>query len=287
MFKEAVAQPRNRRLLSFATASTAILLSLPIPLLALNIEPWFCNVYEFTFSPSYTYSRYPDVQNGIPSLQSPSNDHLIACDIAVPPAPSWEVDADVEFADTPRQSMGLRSIGGQVRYLWLDDVMGDPVSLTTGLSLRGVSKHSVHDVSSPYHSYLNVELNASVGREWERGFHWHLRTYGFAALGMANHGYPWSRLFATIEGNFNHSHRLALFTEGYVGFGPHPVVNIDHFNGYASIQHRSIDLGLPYTYVTEVWGRITLAYTRRLYAQSFPEKVNFFTIAYMLPFSLF
>ena len=35
------------------------------------------------------------------------------------------------------------------------------------------------------------------------------------------------------------------------------------------------------------WGRITLAYTRRLYAHSFPENVNFFTIGYMLPFSLF
>jgi len=264
-----------------------ILLALPISLFGLNMEPWFCNVYEFTFSPSYTYSRYRDVQNGYPQLRSVSNDHLIAFDIAVPPAPNWELDADVEFADTPRQSMGLRSLGAQVRYLWLDDVVGDPVSLTTGVSLRGVSKHSVHDVSSPYHSYLNGELSTSIGREWDSGFHWRFRTYGFGAIGMANHGYPWSRLFATVEGNLHNTHRLSLFSWGYIGFGPHKRVHVDHFKGYASVQHRNVDIGIQYTYVTEIWGRITLSYSRRVYAHSFPENVNFFLIGYMLPFSLF
>ena len=264
-----------------------IVLALPVSLFGLNIEPWFCNVYEFTFSPSYTYSRYRHVQHGHPQLKNVSNDHLIACDIAVPPAPNWEVDADVEFAQTPRQSMGLRSMGGQLRYLCLDDVVGDLVSLTIGASIRGVSKHSVRDVSSPYHSYFNAELTTSMGREWDSRFHWRFRAYGFGAIGMANHGYPWSRAFATLEGNLHNTHILSLFTGGDIGFGPHKQVNVDHFHGYASIQHRSIDVGIQYTYVAEIWGRIKLAYTRRLYARSFPQNMNFFTVSYMLPFSLF
>lgn len=264
-----------------------LILALPASAFALNIEPWFCNVYEFTFSPAYTYSRFNSVQNGDPRLKNPANIHLIGCDISIPPAPQWEVDADVEFADTPWQSMGLRSLAGQVRYLWLDDVIGDPVSLTTGLSVRGVSRHSLHDVSSPYHSNINVELTTSVGREWDRGFAWRFRIFGFGAVGMANHGYPWARAFATVEGNWHNTHRLSLFGEGYIGFGPQPIVDINHFNGYASIQHRSVDLGVQYTYVTEVWGRIILSYTRRVYAHSFPENVNFFTLRYLLPFSLF
>jgi hypothetical protein len=264
-----------------------LLFLLPTSLFALNIEPWFCNVYEFTFSPYFTYSRYRDVQNGHPQLKSPSNDYVVGCDIAVPPAPQWEVDADVEFADTPRQSMGLRSSGLQIRYLWLDDVLGDAVSLTTGVSARGVSKHSLHDVSSPYHSQANFELTTSIGREWDRGFQWRFRTYGFGAAGMGNRGYPWARAIAVVEGNQHNTHRLSLFAEGYMGFGPHKRVRTNHFDGYASIQHRNFDMGIQYTYVTEIWGRITLAYTRRLYARSFPENVNFFTIGYMLPFSLF
>lgn len=126
-----------------------LLLLLPISLFGLEMEPWFCNIWEFTFTPSYTYGRFHHVQNGHPRLKSPFNEHILAFDLAVPPSPNWEIDADVEFADTTRQSMGLRSGALQARYLWLDDVVGDAVSLTTGLSARGVSRHGLKDISCP------------------------------------------------------------------------------------------------------------------------------------------
>jgi hypothetical protein len=264
-----------------------LILLLPVSLCALDMEPWFCNLYEFTFTPSYTYSRYRDVQNGHPQLKGVSNDHLLRFDFTVSPSPNWEVDAEVEFADTPRQSMGLRSGALQAKYLWLDDVMGDPVSLTTGVSARGVSRHSVRDVSSPYHYYGNFEINSSVGREWDRGFDWRLRLWGFGAVGMANRGSPWARAFAMFQGNLHSAHRFGVFTEGYFGFGGQKRVNVDHFEGYAKIHHQSIDLGVEYTYVFEVWGHLSFAYTRRFFARSFPENVNFFTVRYLLPFSLF
>ncbi len=263
-----------------------LLLLLPLSLLGLERMPWYCNMWEFSFTPSYTYSRYPSVQNGTPHKQSPSNDHLLAFDFAVPPTPELQLSSEIEFADTPRQSMGLRSIAAQVRYLWLDDLLGDPVSLTTGIVLRGVSGHSVRDVSSPYHSYMNYEFNTSVGREWDRGFDWRFRTYGGASIGQANHGSPWMSAFAIMEGQLHHAHRLGVIFDGYGGFGSRRSVPINHFHGYGSIAHRSIDAALKYTYVFEVWGHLSFAYTRRLYARSFPEKVNFFTISYMLPFSL-
>ncbi len=263
-----------------------LLLLFPIALLGLERMPWYCNVYEFTFTPTYTYSRYPSVNHGVPHHQSPSHDHLLSFDLAFPPTPEWEFDAEIEFADTPRQSMGLRSIAAQARYLWLNDVIGDPVSLTTGAAIRGVSKHSVRDVSSPYHSYYNFELNSAVGREWDRGFDWQFRSYGGGALGIANHGYPWLSIFTMVEGQF-HSNRLGLFLDSYLGFGHKKTVKINHFHGYGSIEHRNIDLGVKYTYAFDIWGHLSLAYTRRLLAHSFPEKVNFFTISYMLPFSAF
>lgn len=258
-----------------------------LPLNALDMEPWFCNLWEFNFTPSYTYSRYRDVQNGHPQLKSTSNDHLLIFDLSVSPLPQWEFSADIEFADTPRQSMGLRSYALQGKYLWLNDVVGDPVSLTTGLNVREVSGHSLKDVSCPYHFHTNIELNASIGREWSRGFNWHLRLWGFGALGMANRGYPWTRAFTTLEGQWKGAHRLGLFSEWYAGLGGHATVNTDHFNGYAQIRHRNCDVGLTYTYIFEVWGRISVAYTRRVFARSFPENVNFFTLRYTLPFSMF
>ncbi len=262
------------------------LLLLPLSLFALEIEPWFSNVWEFNFTPSYTYSRYRDVQDGHPQLSSASNDQLIAFNLSVPPSPEWEIAADMEFAQTPRQSMGFRSTALQARYLWLNDVVGDPVSLTTGVSFRAVGSHSLKDVSCPYHFYANYELNASIGREWDRGFDWFFRVYGFGAVGIANRGYPWTRALMMLEGSWHEAHRLGLFGEGYFGFGSRSRVMTDHFHGYAFIHHRSLDVGLQYTYVFEIWGRISLGYTRRLYARSFPENVNFFTLRYTLPFSV-
>jgi len=264
-----------------------LLFLLPISLFGLDRIPWFCNVWEFTFTPTYTYSRYPDVQNGVPKNQTPSHDHVLSLDLGFSPSPQWQIDSEAEFADTPRQSMGLRSIAAQARYLWLDDLLGDPVSLTTGAVLRAVTRHSIKDVSCPYHSYMNYEINTALGREWDRGFDWTFRIFGGASLGIANHGYPWTSAFWIIEGQMHHAHRLGLFVDGSLGFGHHKKVFINHFNGYASIEHRNIDAGVKYTYVFEIWGQLSLSYARRLYARSFPEKVNFFTISYMLPFSLF
>ncbi len=264
-----------------------LLFLLPISLFALEIEPWFGDVWEFTFTPSYTYGRFHHVQNGDPQLKGAFNENLLTFAIAVPPSPDWELGGEVEFADTTRQSMGLRSGAFQVRYLWLDDILGDPVALTTGISARGVSVHSLKDISCPYHSHANFELNTSIGREWDHGFDWRLRFYGLGAFGIGNVGHPWTRAFATLEGNIHCTHRLGIFTEGYFGFGPRAEVNTNHFDGYASIRHRNIDLGVQYTYVFEIWGQLSFAYTRCLYARSFPENVNFFSVSYMLPFSVF
>jgi hypothetical protein len=114
-----------------------------------------------------------------------------------------------------------------------------------------------------------------------------VRSYGGASLGIANQGRPWLSGFAGVEGQMKHAHRLGLFFEGAAGFGSQKRVPINHFHGYGSIKHRNIDVRAQYTYVFEVWGQLSLAYTRRLYARSFPEHVNFFTLSYMLPFSLF
>ncbi len=264
-----------------------LLFLMPLSLFGLEIQPWFCNTWEFTFTPSYTYGRFHSVQNGDPQLKKSFNENLLTFDLEVSPSPNWDMDADVEFADTTVQSMALRSGAMQVRYLWLDDVIGDPVSLTTGISARGVASRSLKDISCPYHFHANFEANTSIGKEWDHGFDWHMRLYGFGAIGAANRGYPWVRAFATFEGNIHSTHRLGIFAETYIGFGNQAHVHTNHFNGYADIRHRNIDTGIKYTYVFEIWGHLSFAYTRRVYARSFPENVNFFTVSYMLPFSLF
>ena len=263
------------------------LVLLPLTLCALDKEPWLGNLWEFELDTAYTYSRYSKVANAKKPLKHSSNDQLIYVDFAVSPTPNSQVDIDLELANTPRRPWGFQSSGIQYRTLWLDDVIGDPVSLTTGVSLRGVNHHSLQDVSCPYHSYLNAEINVSVGKETEAVPFWNTRTFLFAALGMANRGAPWARARLAFEKNDQDRHQWELFAEGYVGFGHHRSVDIGHFDGYASIRHRSLDLGSAYRHRFTIWGTISFEYACRIYARSFPEKVNFFTVRYQLPFSLF
>jgi hypothetical protein len=271
------------------------LLSLLVPLSLFSLEkkPWFCNIFEFQLDTAYTYSRYNKVNNAKKQLSHPSNNHLIYADLGVSPTPDWAMDIDLELADDPRRPFGFQSSAVQLRKLWLDDVVGDPVSLTTGASIRGTNSIAVRDVNSPYHSYANLEVNMAVGKEWnnfnckENSPFWRWRGYLFSAIGMANRGSPWMR--ASLH--FMHNHRDQtqwwVFADGYFGFGNQHEVDIKNFHGYAKIAHRSIDLGLAFRYFFELNGSLVLEYAHRVYAQSFPAQVNFFTIRYILPFSVF
>lgn len=269
-----------KKLLSLSCAA-------PLCATALYVDPWFGDIYEFNFRTNYTYSRYSHVQNSRPQLKSPSNDQRFAFSLEMPPSDKFDVEFEIEFVDTPRQSWGLRSYAGQFRFLMLNDVEGDPISLTAGVNVRGVSRNSLRDVSSPYHSNTNFELNSAVGKEWSYRKYWTMRAFGFAGVGIANHGSPWLRTLAAFEGNVVDKHQYQVFTESYWGFGSQHRVNVDDFHGYAKIHHQSIDVGAGYSYLFDVWGSINFTYAFRVYARSFPEYVNFFALTYNLPFSFF
>lgn len=262
-------------------------LLVPLSLSALDKEPWLGNLWEFHIDTAYTYWRYRHVSHGTPQLKHVSNDQLFYVDIGVCPTPDSEADVDFEMAHTSERAWGFQSLGLQYRILWLDDIIGDPISLITGISVRGTNHQSVQDVNSPYHSYFNAELNASFGKEWEDPPYWRNRLYLFTAVGMANRGLPWVRGRLSFQGNQKDRRRWEVFADTYIGFGRHQTVHIDHFHGYANIQHRSIDIGGAYRFVFPIWGTFSAEYAYRLYAHSFPAHASFFTLRYVLPFSLF
>lgn len=254
---------------------------------ALHTKPWLGNGYEFELDSAFTYSRYRKVQDASVQLRHPSNDKLYALDLGFTASDAMDFEAEMEFADTPRQSLGWRSAALQGRYLWLNDIEGDPCSLITGLNVREVSKHSVRDVSSPYHYYLNFELNTAVGKEWSSQGLWTMRAYGLAALGQANRGSPWLRGLGVWEGNIRDRHRFLFDIDGYFGLGNKGHVDVDRFHGWARVHHQSIDLGLGYAMHMQIWGTLGIKFAYRLFAHSFPEHVYFLTFFYHLPFSFF
>ncbi len=259
----------------------------PLMIHALEVKPWIGNPYEFRLLGNYTHSHFNKVDNASPGLDRPSNDQLVLLGLGFTPGNTWDTDFNIEFVNTPRQSWGFRSAAVQLRRLWLDDILSDPISLTTGLNLRAVSQHSLKDVSSPYHSAFDMEMNMAMGKEWHKQAFWTHRIFAFGGLGIGNTGSPWTRAYAAFQANKSNRFRYELFSEGYWGFGPQKTIDINAFDGYGHIRHKSVDVGVACSYVSELRGGLSFRYAHRVYAESFPANTNFYMVVYDLPFSYF
>ena len=253
---------------------------------AFETKPWLGDAYEFNFQSAFSYSRFNRVEGASKQLSAPLNNRDLLLDVGFTPSPSIDFQLEGEFGKTNNVNWALRSGALQARYQMLDDISGDPVSLTFGLILRGATHHFLRDVSTPYAAEFNAELTCAVGKEWSADGMWTMRTYGLATLGQANRGLPWTKELFVWQYNLNDTHRFTLFAEGDFGFGNRQHVNVKHFSGWGRFQHQSIDLGLAYGYKISVYGILSASYARRVFAHNFPEHVNFFTLAYCIPFSL-
>jgi hypothetical protein len=253
----------------------------------LETKPWLGNVYEFELQSAFAYSVFNKVEGASVQLRHPLHNRVIALDLGLTPSGQFDFQIEGEFAKVESINWGLRSGAVQGRFQFLDDISGDPVSLVMGLNVRGAPHRFLKSVSTPYASEFNLEITGAVGKEWSKEGQWTMRGYGFAAIGMGNRGYPWTRELLVWQQQWQNTHRLTLFAEGNIGFGPKQHVNVRHFNGWAKVQHQSIDLGLAYGYQLSVYGLLSATYAYRVFAHNFPEHVNFFMLSYCLPFSLF
>ncbi|OGN56897.1 MAG: hypothetical protein A3D96_07625 [Chlamydiae bacterium RIFCSPHIGHO2_12_FULL_44_59] len=261
------------------------ILFLILPLGALEVQPWFGDCLEFHFLGSYSYSFFDRVQGGRPQLTSSFQSHVSSLSLDFSPTPEWSVDTEMQLADTTKQHFNFRTIAFQARYLWLDDIVGDRVSLVTGVNGRFTNTDSLRDVSCPYHANFDFEASLAMGKEFDLSDCWAWRVWGFGAVGHANRGSPWVRGIVAVETNYDDRHKFAFLAEGINGYGGRRAVLIDDFDGYAKIREKAIDLGFRYGYRLGVYGTLRFTYFRRVLARSCPAEVNAFIFSYLLPFS--
>lgn len=250
-------------------------------------RPWFGNVYECEVDATFLYSQYAKIDRSLQPLGEAYNNYVTKVDLSSVLSSSIELQLELELARTPHQTYGFRTLGVEGRYLFLDDIAGDPISLALGLSGNGVAPRSVKDVSSPYASYWNGEAILSLGKEISQDEGWKFRSYGFVTLGIGDVGSVWNRLQLGGAFRFLETSSLEIFANSYIGYGSTKFVDVDHFRGWGSVRHRSVDLGAIYTYDFGIYGQLNLAYSCRVLAKSYPIGEQSVFFSYYFPFSMF
>ena len=251
---------------------------------ATQLEPWFGNVLEFEFRSTYTFQSYSDVDTISENLSVDSNDHFLNLSLALTPTYDFNVEGELLLAHTDYQTFGIAHGRLTGRYLWWNDVVGDPVSVVTGLSVTVPSGTSRRDLSTPYHGDVELEVHAAMGKECSEGRYWTKRGWGLLALGVANKGSPWVRGAFFLEKNSRNDHFWKLFTEGRWGLGHEALDLSEPFYSYGDIDHRSVDVGVGYGWRIRYWGILYCQYSYRVYACSYPERTHLFSLMLLYPF---
>jgi hypothetical protein len=237
---------------------------------ATEYQPWLGNFYEFELRSDAMYQGYAWLSSGSHLKKYLSNDVFLDFSLSIArPDPDVSLEFEIIEARTRRQRGDIDQLKLTGRYVWQDDIAGDPMSLITGISYIQAFSSSLKDVSSFHHGLYNAEFFLSLGKEWAEGNLWNSRWWSVFAIGIAERGTPWLRFRLDYDKRWGEQHETKLFLHSLWGLGRHPL-RFYHFYGYGSIQHQSIDLGLRYTYLLEFYGSASLEYSYRVYAYNFP-----------------
>lgn len=238
---------------------------------AIDYKPWLGNFYEFELYSTLNYQSYSWLSTGSHHINYPSNDIFLNLTINNSiPDPAIGIEFEATQAKTRKQRGEIDQLRLTGRYLWLDDIMGDPYSIITGFSYIQAFKNSLKDVSSFHHGLYNTEFFVSIGKEKVDECVWGSRCWGMFAVGIAEQGLPWLRLDLNYDKRLYEKHEFSLLLHSLWGLGGKSL-KLSHFRGYGLIKHQSVDLGIRYTYLLECYGNVSLEYSYRLYANNFPS----------------
>jgi len=159
------------------------LLLFPCTLFGFVLQPWYSPIGEFQLRSAYSYRYYPSVSQGKNPSSYHSHDHRLDLNFGVQFWPNWDLQFESDFLHSRKLNWGTERVGLQVRHLFLDDVVGDPISLSVGFQGFYVPTRSLRDVSVPYHAQGNLELGVAIGKEIDKTYNWLFRFWGCCTNG--------------------------------------------------------------------------------------------------------
>lgn len=254
---------------------------------ALERAPWYGNDNEFEVRTNYDLQTYDKLDTSSGSSDQKSDDQHLNISFGVATMGEYHGEVELKLADTEVQSFGIESLTVAGRTLLFNDLVGDPVSVSSGGSLTLVPFSSaLRDPGNFNHSYAQAEVHLAAGKEMSSGWSWGSRYWGFASLGAGNSGSPWLQGYGAYEKNFDDTHFVRAFVDGHYGFGGHKLESSAKFGGFKSLAYQTLDVGAKYAYTLDVWGRVSAEYSYRVLAQYAPEKVHRLSLGFFFPFAL-
>lgn len=252
---------------------------------AMQTQPWLGNWLEFEASifQTHTESSHVDTSHG----KKPHFLHLekSTASLEFMPLENLSTEVAIDLAKTHKESYGFEALTFGSRYNLLNDLVGDPVSLTAGLAFTLSTAHRIKDLSSTENGIFQTKLNIACGREFDYSDsgYWHLWANGY--LGAASSGSPWLGAELHIERAIVDTHYFDLFLQAEKGLSPHKLHNLCSFQGYSKIGYQYEEISLKYSYKKVALGSCFLQVTKRLHARYCPTDSWSVMLGVDIPFS--
>lgn len=252
---------------------------------ATELEPWHKSIYSVDFNSSCLLQQFNRLDTSCRSIKRHEFDAFYHFSVLGVCNEKITTELELMTSNTRYKSIGLNAFRITGRYFWLDDVIGDPVSLVTGLTLSKIFKASKRNLAIFDHGGVSGEAHISIGKEVSCEQFWTSRAWCVLGLGVADVGSPWLRANFIWEGNWWNIHQLKMFADTIWGFGGKRL-HIHPFHGYGSLNYQAIDVGLRYGYILPSNIFLSAGYGYRVYGRNCPIHVNFLKFEINYPICL-
>lgn len=250
-----------------------------------DFKPWYGRSLEFQPKADIVYQMYHHVAGNRKIFSRYANDFFLNLSLANA-FDVWAAEIETIYSDTRHHSFDFDCVKLTGRHLFLDDVIGDPVSLSVGLSMIVPVTVARNDISSFHHGDIEGLAHVALGKEFICSKFWLNRYYAAFGIGLANRGFAWLQAEINQEMHFFEGSIFRFFLKGLYGCGDRSLHKHRHFKGYGRIAHRSIDIGAEYTLEFDNYSTLSFEYAFRPFAFNFPYRVNLFKIEYCYPFGI-
>ena len=254
-------------------------------LCGLQVTPWLGNWLEFEGSlyQKHTESKKVDTTHGTKHEYLHSEKSV--CSLEFMPLEDLSTELEFAAAKTQRKGYGFEALKAQVRYNLLNDLVGDPVTLTTGLATSISTPSRIRDLSSTEHAVFESDARVACGREFgysDNGFY---KAWAMGLMGVGSSGSGWVAGEVHVERELYDRHHFDLFLTFEKGLSSHKLHHIDDFHSYSRLGYEFEEVGFKYTLKEIALGSLYLQYAKRLHARYCPRASWSVEVGFLIPFS--